>query len=76
MTIEEAFGITVRTLRKEKKLSQEKLAFGAGLDRSFLSLVEGGRKQPSLLTIFQIAHALEVPPSTIFKAVEEKLGIA
>lgn len=75
MTIQEAYGATIRELRKEKKLSQEKLAFESGLDRSFLSLVESGRKLPSLVTIFQIAHGLNILPSRIFAIVEAKCGV-
>ncbi len=72
MTLETAFGQVIRDVRKAKKLSQEKLAFESGLDRAFISLLECGRKQPSLVTIFQLAKALQIPPSQIIASVEEK----
>ncbi len=72
MTLETAFGQVIRDVRKAKKLSQEKLAFESGLDRTFISLLECGRKQPSLVTIFQLAKALQIPPSQIIASVEEK----
>lgn len=72
MTLETAFGQVIRDFRKAKKLSQEKLAFESGLDRTFISLLECGRKQPSLVTIFQLAKALQSPPSQIIASVEEK----
>lgn len=72
MTLETAFGQVIRDFRKAKKLSQEKLAFESGLDRTFISLLECGRKQPSLVTIFQLAKALQIPPSQIIASVEEK----
>ncbi|MCM2357589.1 MAG: helix-turn-helix domain-containing protein [Geobacteraceae bacterium] len=72
MTLETAFGQVIRDFRKAKKLSQEKLAFESGLDRTFISLLECGRKQPSLVTIFQLAKALQIPPSRIIASVEEK----
>ena len=72
MTLETAFGQVVREIRKTKKLSQEKVAFESGLDRTFISLLECGRKQPSLVTIFQLAKALQTPPSQIIESVEEK----
>ena len=72
-TIEEAFGEVIRALRKEKQFSQEKLAEISSLDRSFISLLEGGKKQPSLITIFQLAKALNTTPSKVLAAVEEKI---
>lgn len=72
MTLETAFGQVIRDVRKARKLSQEKLAFESGLDRTFISLLECGRKQPSLVTIFQLAKALQVPPAQIIASVEEK----
>ena len=73
MTIEEAFGKVIRTLRKANKISQEKLAEVSKLDRSFISLLECGHKQPSLITIFQLAKALKLSASKIISLVEEKI---
>jgi transcriptional regulator with XRE-family HTH domain len=68
-----AFGLSVKDLRKQKGLSQELLAAEAGLDRAFLSQVETGRKQPSLLTIFRLAGALKLDVSELFKQVEARI---
>ena len=65
-----AFGLVVKEMRKAQSLSQEALAAEAGLDRAFLSQVETGRKQPSLLTIFRLAGALKLEVSDLFKRVE------
>lgn len=73
MSIEAAFGEVIRELRKRKKYSQENVAFESGLDRSYISLLETGRQQPSLVTIFQLAKALGVSPAQIITSVEEKL---
>lgn len=73
MTIEEAFGQVIRELRKANQLSQEKLADLSTLDRSFISLLESGKKQPSLITIFQLAKALNISPSQVLIHVEEKI---
>lgn len=69
-----AFGLTVEEIRKARSLSQETLAAEAGLDRAFLSQVENGRKQPSLLTIFRLAGALKLDVSDLFKRVEAVLA--
>jgi predicted transcriptional regulator len=51
-------------------ISQEVLSFESSLDRSFISQLECGVKQPSLVTIFQLAKALQTTPSTILQQVE------
>lgn len=76
LTIEEAFGAVTRRLRRENGLSQEKLALDSGLDRSFISNIEGGKQQPSLVTIFSIANAVNILPSTIIKEVELLLNFS
>ena len=73
MTIEEAFGEVIRELRKANKISQEKLAEISNLDRSFISLIECGHKQPSLITIFQLAKAFKLSASKILFLTEEKI---
>lgn len=73
MTIEEAFGETIKELRKINQISQEKLAEESNLDRSFISLLENGHKQPSLITIFQLAKAFNLSASKILSIVEEKI---
>jgi transcriptional regulator with XRE-family HTH domain len=73
LTIEEAFGEVIRELRKANKISQEKLAEVSNLDRSFISLLECGHKQPSLITIFQLAKAFNLSASKILSLVEAKI---
>jgi transcriptional regulator with XRE-family HTH domain len=73
LSIESAFGEVIRGLRKEIGRSQEDIAFDSALDRSFISQLETGRQQPSLITIFQLAKALGVSASQIVSSVEEKL---
>jgi len=73
VTIEEAFGVVIKELRNANKISQEKLAELSNLDRSFISLLECGHKQPSLVTIFQFAKAFNLSASKILSLVEEKI---
>jgi len=70
MTLEAAFGNVIRQLRVEKGFSQEKLSFDSGLDRSYISQLECGLRQPSLVTIFQLAKALQTSPALIIQTVE------
>jgi transcriptional regulator with XRE-family HTH domain len=55
----------VRALREERGLSQENFAHVAGLDRTYVSGIERGRRNPTLDIIVQLAAALEVPPSDL-----------
>ena len=73
LTIEEAFGEVIRDLRKSNNFSQEKLAERSNLDRSFISQMECGRKQPSLITIYQLAKAFKLSASKLLALTEEKI---
>jgi len=55
-----AFGTVLRDLRQRRGISQEQLAAAAGLDRSFISLVEGASKAPISLILLKIAEVLKV----------------
>ncbi len=69
ISLEKAFGGVLRELRKKKELSQESLALESGLDRTFISLLERGLRQPSLSTIFTISSALGIAPHDMVKKV-------
>jgi transcriptional regulator with XRE-family HTH domain len=72
MEKEEIFGKILQDERKAKKLSQEKLAKLTGLDRTFISLVENGKRSPTFSTILKICLALEIDPSELFSIYEKK----
>ena len=65
--IEKRFGNRIRELRKEKLLSQEELAFKAGVHRTYLGSIERGERNPSLRNITAIAEALGISLSELFK---------
>jgi len=60
------FGHHLRSIRKDKNLSQEQLGLIAELDRTYISGIERGLRNISLINIFKLAEALEVPPSVLF----------
>ncbi len=66
-----SFAEVLREVRQEKGLSQEALADLAGLHRNYVSEVERGLKSPSLRTLDQLAHALDVPAWALLKRTEE-----
>lgn len=66
MDLRSEFGLRVKELRARSGMSQEVLAYRAGLDRTYISGVERGDRNISLLNIEKIATALQVSMSYIF----------
>ncbi|MGO9374863.1 MAG: helix-turn-helix domain-containing protein [Syntrophobacteraceae bacterium] len=64
----------LRRLRKNKGLSQEELAHQSDLDRTYISLLERGLRQPSLSSILRLSKPLGVSSADILAEVEEKLN--
>jgi transcriptional regulator with XRE-family HTH domain len=54
-------GRNVRRIRQQRRMTQEKLAFEAELDLTYIGGIERGRRNPSLLAMAGIAEALSVP---------------
>jgi DNA-binding XRE family transcriptional regulator len=65
------FGELLRKRRTEQKMSQEALAAKAGYERAFISLIERGKTNPSLRSIFDIYTALDIRPSVFLRRVEK-----
>lgn len=59
------FGNRLRRLRKAQSLSQEKLGELAGLDRTYISQAEAGRRNVTIVTIGKLASALGVDPAEL-----------
>jgi transcriptional regulator with XRE-family HTH domain len=60
-----AFGRRLRELRQERGLSQEQLAQVAGLDRTYVSSCEAGRRNATIKTVSRFADALDVDPAEL-----------
>jgi transcriptional regulator with XRE-family HTH domain len=59
-------GRNVLRLRRQKGITQEELAFEAGIDLTYMGGIERGRRNPSLLVMVRIAKALSVPFPKLF----------
>lgn len=59
------FGNHIKKIRLERKLSQENLASLSNLDRTYISGVERGKRNISLVNIVKLALALGVPPERL-----------
>jgi transcriptional regulator with XRE-family HTH domain len=68
--IRERFGLAVKARREELGLTQEGLAHAAGIHRTYLSDVERGGRNLSLVNIERLAEALSLPLSELFERVE------
>lgn len=56
------FGEQLRQFRKAAGVTQEELAFRAGLDRTYISLLERGMKSPTLSVFFRLCNVLAISP--------------
>jgi transcriptional regulator with XRE-family HTH domain len=68
--IRERFGFAVKVRREELGLTQEELAHRAGIHRTYLSDVERGGRNLSLVNIERLALALQLPMAELFQLVE------
>ena len=67
-----AFGHRLRSCREALGWSQEYLAAEAGLDRTYVSGIERGVRNPSLKNIIRLAAALKVSLATLFEGIDRK----
>ena len=67
MTPSEAFGQVLKEARTQREISQEKLALNCDLDRTFISLLERGQRQPSLASILSLSTSLNIPADELIK---------
>ena len=68
-----AVGKAIRTLRKERGISQDVLSGFAGMARTHLTMIENGDKQPNFETIWKLAVALDMKPSEFIAIVEKEI---
>lgn len=66
--LQNSFGKKIRKLRQKIGWSQEDLSFETNLDRTYISGIERGVRNPSLKNIGKIAKALKVSISDLFKS--------
>ncbi|UML93478.1 helix-turn-helix domain-containing protein [Shewanella xiamenensis] len=56
-----SFGTHLKSLRLERAFSQEQLALKADMDRTYVSGIERGQRNVSLINLFKLASALDIP---------------
>lgn len=70
-TLQQKFGDVVRGRREAAGLSQEALAHRANLHRTYISLLERGRRMPSIQVVQQLAGGLETTMTSLIQELEE-----
>ena len=68
------FGRVLRSVRRERRLSQKDLAVRAGVDRTYISLLELGKRSPTLESIVALAAALTVSLPALFAGLEAEIA--
>jgi transcriptional regulator with XRE-family HTH domain len=58
-------GKRIKTLREERGLSQEKFAEKCGFDRTYISLLERGKRNPSYINLLKVAEGFEISISDL-----------
>jgi transcriptional regulator with XRE-family HTH domain len=66
MKLRQVVARNLRILRKQKGLSQEELAFQAGINRNYVGQIERKEKSPTVDMIEKLATALDIEPIKIF----------
>jgi DNA-binding XRE family transcriptional regulator len=74
ITPEQAFAKALKEVRAEHGISQEALGLEANYHRTYMSLLERGKMNPTLRTILSIAAVLGIPAADIVSRVENHLG--
>jgi transcriptional regulator with XRE-family HTH domain len=65
------FGDIIRTIRLEKKLSQEELSYRSGVHRTYVGMIERGEKNITLENIDKFCKGLEVTMEYVFHKLKE-----
>lgn len=68
----QALGRAVLRSRERKGMSQEELGFRAEVDRTYISGLEGGTRNPTLETLLRVSKALGVKLSTLIQVAERE----
>jgi transcriptional regulator with XRE-family HTH domain len=64
-------GRELKKAREAAGLSQERLAFEAGVHRTYISLLERDKKSPTLSVLFRVCEALDISVSQLIARVEK-----
>ena len=67
MDIRKRLGLNVQRIRRQRSWSQEELAFQSGLHRTYISGIERGVRNPTVLVLARLAEALGVQAAALLE---------
>ena len=70
MAVYDQLATKIRKLRNKRKWSQEELADRAGLHRTYISHLEGGKRKISVDTLCKIAKGFSITSSELMKGID------
>ena len=73
---DETFAKALRRARKQGNMSREVLGFESGYHRTYMSVLERGKMNPSLRRMLSLAAALNIPAAQLVRNLEQLLGSA
>lgn len=73
VSLDKSVAQTIRELRQNKGISQEKLAEAINSHQVYISEIENGKKLPSLIILFNIAKFFDLSLTDFIKLVESKM---
>jgi transcriptional regulator with XRE-family HTH domain len=68
MDMRKLVGRNVERLRRAQGITQEQLAERSGFSQQYISGLENGRRNPTVVTLYEIAAALNVMPVELLEA--------
>jgi transcriptional regulator with XRE-family HTH domain len=72
--IRSIFAGNLKRIRAAQKMSQEKLALKADVERAYLGIIERQKSSPTIDVVYRIAKALKVPPDELLRATKKQGG--
>lgn len=73
MSLEKNLAYVLRTNRQRRGLTQEELANRCGIDRTYISMIERGKRKPTLNILFKICEHIGTKPSDFIKEIEDMM---
>ncbi|MDZ4842120.1 MAG: helix-turn-helix transcriptional regulator [Hyphomicrobium aestuarii] len=70
MDMRRIVGSNVRRIRLEKGLTQEQFADVSGFSQQYISGLESGKRNPTVVSLHDLAHALGVSPVDLIKPIK------
>ncbi|MCW9705807.1 helix-turn-helix domain-containing protein [Fodinibius salsisoli] len=72
--VQNIFGEVIYEIRMDKNLKQSEVAEKGRMDVTYISDLERGKYMPSLFTVLKLAKGLEVIPTKLISALQEKMN--